>query len=221
LDNNANDTRDPLEKFKKNKWIALLTASAAMVLAILVFSNQLADQWTKLAAHFGSNSTVKSTPAPAPVSETNPNTSGPEKLPEQPTQAPELQGYKPTETDPNNPVANEMHFVVSRVEGQDHDHFTVQFTFPRWPIPLPNMPPALTDYTSFGVTIAQKLPSGNLRFVPSQIPLWYGDWKSGDKKTVTFDLPTDYTDPGQGWIVRICAGESLRCIPSPNLLAPR
>jgi hypothetical protein len=81
LDNNANNSNGPLEKFTKNKWIVLLTGIAAIVLAVLAFSNKFADEWTKFAAHFHSNATVTKTepdpttikpthaPTPEPVSE--------------------------------------------------------------------------------------------------------------------------------------------------------
>lgn len=49
----------------------------------------------------------------------------------------------------------------------------------------------------------------------------YGPWSVGEEVSFTVDVPIDYFDVSQNWIVRFCLGHASACVPSQNLLRRR
>jgi hypothetical protein len=129
-----------------------------------------------------------------------------------------LHSYRPVESDPQRFLANKMQTVVRRTPGQDHVHFWVKFTVPEMPPPLPTQPPKMTDFYVISFEVSRAVPNSPTQFVPNVVPSQYGHWKSGDEVKLEFDLPIALSDSSQGWTVRFCIGEPLRCAPGPNLL---
>jgi S1-C subfamily serine protease len=129
-----------------------------------------------------------------------------------------VQKYRPI--DPTNPTSNSMNVIVERSPtGGNQYHFRITFTVPQPPAPPPGVP--VTPYpfnlvTIYGWQIANgrrtDLPPGTVNSVP-------GNWSSGNRVKVEFDLPQQFADSALGWDLRFCVGSTAMCVPSPNLLS--
>jgi hypothetical protein len=177
--------------------VALTIALAVLALAALIFINKFHEQLDK--------TWVWLKPKKVVLLPTNQYTN--------------VRTYRPV--DSSLFVSNELQTVVHRGSGPNNDHFKVDFQIPPLPPPLPGQP-QMTDFPQIAVTIAHQ-PQTLGQYVPLQsvaspVAPILGHWRVGDKVTFEFDLPKQFTDPSQGWIVKFCVGQADNCIPSPNLL---
>ncbi len=187
-----------LKRIKNNRAIAVLIVLGIILMCILTFTNNVLDQWSKLKAHFH-HPTRASTP---------PTANAEKRL---------VYVYRPA--DSRLPLAVDMQTIVWRSESSDHDHFVVQFVIPQGS-PVNGEAVPKDGYSTIGITV-ERLVNNSWSYEPSAEQSRHGHWKVGDTVTLEFDLPKIYSDPAQGWSVRICIvlpTKTEACIPSPNLL---
>jgi hypothetical protein len=125
------------------------------------------------------------------------------------------QRYKPS--DSTIPSAGAMDTLVTRNDLGGQYRLAISFTVP----PDPHMIPGPFPFNLITVYGFRRYgPNGTSRteLPPSTFPSTQGNWNSGDRVTISVDVPKQFSDPVQGWEVRFCVGSSKGCIPSPNLL---
>ena len=182
---------------------------------------EVVDPKTNLTRYVWFNADVQMNPAgkaSADVSATPASSAGPveiasEKPPSPPASA--TTHYTPPD---DGMWSRQMNIEVTRTPGADKDHVVVQFT----------VPDASARFVSPGDKALQfnlikiygsRMQWGSRTDIPSGILAWpTGDWKPGDRVTLEFDLPKQFTSAVDGWSLRFCVGTAARCLPSPNLL---
>ncbi len=179
---------------------------------------EVVDPKTNLTRYVWFNADVQMNPAgkaSADVSATPASSAGPveiasEKPPSPPASA--TTHYTP----PDDGIwSRQMNIEVTRTPGADKDHVVVQFT----------VPDASARFVSPGDKALQfnlikiygsRMQWGSRTDIPSGILAWpTGDWKPGDRVTLEFDLPKQFTSAVDGWSLRFCVGTAARCLPSP------
>jgi hypothetical protein len=132
-----------------------------------------------------------------------------------------VQRYRPV--DPSIPAAAAMNIEVIRRDTGGLYELAVSFTIP--PAPPNAANPYLTDlikisggqrtFPSPGVPYTPVAP---IPLPPSTFPDVHASWKTGDRVNFTVQVPKQFSDPTQGWIINFCASTNKGCFPSPNLL---
>jgi hypothetical protein len=131
------------------------------------------------------------------------------------------QRYRPA--DPSIPAAAAMNIEVSRRDLGGLYELAVSFTVP--PAPPNAVNPYLTDLIkiwggqrTFPSATVKYTPVAPIPLPPSTFPDVHGSWKTGDRVNFIVEVPKQFSDPSQGWIIGFCAGTNKGCFPSPNLL---
>jgi hypothetical protein len=112
---------------------------------------------------------------------------------------------------------SEMAPVVTRVDEKDHYRFEVTFTVPKPPSGWGSRP-----QFNLVTVYAYRIDSQDQRADEITLPPRHGNWKVGDRVTISAELPRNYfDDPAHKAHLRYCIGSQDRCVPSGNLLLPR
>jgi hypothetical protein len=115
----------------------------------------------------------------------------------------------------DTPSAVAMAPVVSAVAHGDDYHYDVSFTVPPIPSPLVANPINLITIYSF------KGDGAGNRSENRNYPSMKGNWKTGDRVSMSVEIPKAYVDDVSHKIyLRFCVGSVLGCIPGPNVLLP-
>jgi hypothetical protein len=139
-------------------------------------------------------------------------TSAPETIPVLPAN---IKTYAPGE----NPFYS-MTPLVTKIDLNDRYRFEVTFAVPA----VQTRPPPAQTLSRFDVVNvhAYHLDAQGHRSDDVTLPQAHGDWKTGDRVTVSAELPKNYVDDTKHQsYLRYCVGNVAECIPSENLLLPR
>jgi hypothetical protein len=165
-----------------------------------------------LRGQLGGSSTAPAAAAPAPApaaAQGNPASGTPVTRP-----VPKPSGeqgvtvhYQVPDTGPNA-----MNIVVDRTTEADGYAYDVSFAVPK--------PPANGKKYAFSSVIVygDKITNGKRTDIPPGVlPTKTGNWKSGDRVSVAFNLPKQYADPAQGWYLFLRVGSGSDYLISPDL----
>jgi hypothetical protein len=115
----------------------------------------------------------------------------------------------------DTPSAVAMAPVVSSVAQGDNYHYDLSFTVPPISGLLAANPINLITIYSY-----KRDKAGNRSEERSYNPV-KGNWKTGDRVSVSIDIPKSYVeDLDHTTYVRFCVGSVQGCVPGPNVLLP-
>src|SRR5476651_975807 len=122
---------------------------------------------------------------------------------------PAAKTYTPTSDIEGSTLFNTS--VVRTAQGNDY-HYVITFSVP--------------DKAGFDFNVvkiyAMQLSNNGVRTHDISLPDAHGSWKSGDRVTVSADLPKSYVeDSAFKSYLRFCVGSEESCLPGPNLLLPQ
>ena len=113
----------------------------------------------------------------------------------------------------DTPSAVAMAPVVTSIANGDHYHYDVSFTVPI----LSNFGNPINLITIY----SYKENKSGVRADDKEYSPVKGNWKPGDRVSVTIDIPRTYVDDSDHkTYVRYCVGSVQACVPGPNILLP-
>jgi len=129
---------------------------------------------------------------------------------------PSVRTYTPATEASDSPLALEMAPVVTSIDSGNDLRFEVTFTVPRVSPEAPFKPPF-----DLIIIYAYQIDERNARSAETRLPDVSGNWKPGDRATISANLPKKYVnDPVRKSYLRLCVGVRAGCVPSANLLLP-
>ena len=120
---------------------------------------------------------------------------------------------------PEGRFAPQMNIGVTRTDSGNKYHFIVDFTMPGFPTSWSSS----NRFNLIEIYGFQQQANRTVESTTYKISPITGNWMPGDAARIEFDVPKEYTDPSQGWILAFClhASNEVGCLPSSNLLKER
>jgi hypothetical protein len=156
--------------------------------------NVYLNGWIKLRAGVPSGEPITQTPNPSPESS---------------------QRYRPMLG--AIPSPKDMDTIVTRTDAGDHAELAISFTAP---VASSSVHRPFDVIEVYGPQLTGPAAARRAALPAFAFPYYiHGNWNSGDRVTITIDVPKRYADPARGCVLRITIGaDGVGWFASPNLL---